>query len=76
MTEIITDSELTCPVCDFQETLTMPTDACIWFHECTKCHTLLKPKKGDCCVFCSFATMPCPPIQQDSSAKGGCCGST
>lgn len=73
---IIMDSTLTCPECDYQETLTMPTDACLWFHECTGCHTLLKPKKGDCCVFCSYATVPCPPIQQQDSNgdTGGCCG--
>ena len=42
---------------------TMPTDACQFFYECTGCHTVLRPKPGDCCVFCSFGTMPCPPIQ-------------
>ena len=25
--------------------------------------TFLKPKPGDCCVFCSYGTVPCPPIQ-------------
>ncbi len=64
MTEIITDSELTCPECSYQEILTMPTDACLWFHECTKCHILLKPKPEDCCVFCSYGSVPCPPIQE------------
>ena len=29
----------------------MPTDACLFFHECTACRTLLRPKSGDCCVF-------------------------
>jgi len=78
MKEIIDQSELTCPECGYQETLTMPADACLWFHECTKCHTLLKPKSGDCCVFCSYGSVPCPPIQEDLgsciSSKGGCCG--
>ena len=30
------------------------------------CGTLLRPKSGDCCVFCSYGTVPCPPIQQHS----------
>ncbi|WP_327036906.1 GDCCVxC domain-containing (seleno)protein [Methylomarinum vadi] len=33
----------------------------------------MKPKKGDCCVFCSYGTVPCPPIQE--SGDGCCCGS-
>ncbi len=24
----------------------------------------MKPKPGDCCVFCSFGDVPCPPIQE------------
>lgn len=41
----------------------MPTDACQWFHECKGCGTVLRPKPGDCCVFCSYGTVQCPPIQ-------------
>lgn len=48
----------------------MPTDACQWFYECEACHALLKPKPGDCCVFCSYGDVPCPPIQE----QRGCCG--
>ncbi|WP_133573878.1 GDCCVxC domain-containing (seleno)protein [Maritalea mobilis] len=68
--KIETQSTLTCPECGQAVTETMPTDACQWFYECTNCHTLLKPKPGDCCVYCSFGTVPCPPIQAGQS----CCG--
>nr|WP_272872732.1 GDCCVxC domain-containing (seleno)protein [Photobacterium arenosum] len=53
----------------------MPLDACLWFHECSNCHTLLKPHSGDCCVFCSYGSVPCPPIQHLRTSKqaGGCC---
>ena len=68
MTEIsaATDStELTsvlrCPECSFEEALEMPTDACVYFHRCGGCGVLLKPKAGDCCVFCSYGSVPCPP---------------
>ncbi|MFA5974276.1 MAG: GDCCVxC domain-containing (seleno)protein [Lentimicrobiaceae bacterium] len=67
--EIKTHSTITCPVCNNQETLQMPEDACQFFYECPQCKTLLKPKPGDCCVFCSYGDMPCPPIQKKSS----CC---
>ena len=42
----------------------MPTDACQWFYECPSCHSLLRPRAGDCCVFCSYGSVKCPPIQQ------------
>ena len=48
----------------------MPTDACQWFYECENCKTVLRPEAGDCCVFCSYGTNKCPPIQADGSA---CC---
>lgn len=60
---MIKESTLTCPECGFAETLEMPTDACLFFHVCTKCAVKLKPKMGDCCVFCSYGNVPCPPIQ-------------
>jgi hypothetical protein len=63
MVEIITHSNLTCPECGFTERLEMPTDACQFFHQCTNCKTVLKPQPGDCCVFCSYGDVPCPPIQ-------------
>jgi hypothetical protein len=56
----------------------MPTDACQWYHECEACHTLLKPRPGDCCVFCSYGDTPCPPVQMERAGQGGagCCGRT
>ncbi|MDX8380731.1 MAG: GDCCVxC domain-containing (seleno)protein [Ghiorsea sp.] len=56
-------STITCPQCGHQTTETMPTDACQWFYTCPSCQNLLKPLSGDCCVFCSYADIPCPPIQ-------------
>jgi hypothetical protein len=68
---LILESTLTCPECGHQATETMPTNACVFFYECAGCGVLLRPKQGDCCVFCSFGTVPCPPIQQ----QGSCCSS-
>ena len=82
MDNVIRDSKLICPRCGYSEVLEMPTDACLWFHECSGCHVLLKPTKGDCCVFCSYGSIPCPPIQlqkmghggSGGHSTGGCCG--
>lgn len=54
-------STITCPGCGFQKAEQMPTDSCVFFYECTGCNTMLKPKAGDCCVFCSYGSVPCPP---------------
>jgi hypothetical protein len=64
-------STLTCPACGYRSLETMPTDACQFFYGCDGCGTRLKPKAGDCCVFCSYGTVPCPPIQENG--KGVCC---
>jgi len=64
-------SIITCPHCDHQATETMPTDACVGFYPCKGCGRMLRPKRGDCCVFCTFGTIPCPPIQQDRAGVGG-----
>lgn len=64
MWDIALESTLKCPHCGHRRTETMPMDACIYFYECTHCGVLLTPRHGDCCVFCSFGTTPCPPRQQ------------
>ena len=56
-------SELTCPECGTRQVETMPNDACIYFYECKACGAMLRPRSGDCCVFCSFGSVACPPIQ-------------
>ncbi len=75
MDNIELESELTCPECGHQVVETMPVDLCQFYYECEGCGVLLRPKPGDCCVFCSFGTVPCPPIQQARAEgrEGGCC---
>ena len=70
---MILESTITCPHCGFHATETMPTDACQYFYECKGCGTLLRPKPGHCCVFCSFGSVPCPPIQIDGGLGSECC---
>jgi hypothetical protein len=69
--EIILQSTITCPKCGHQKEEIMPTDACQYFYECESCHEVLKPTDGDCCVYCSYGTNACPPIQE--GAKNNCC---
>lgn len=66
---ILLQSTITCPECSHSKEETMPTNACQFFYECESCKTVLKPKKGDCCVYCSYGTVACPPIQEGKN----CC---
>ena len=66
---MILESVITCPACGRGSAQTMPTDACLFFFECPLCGTRLKPKAGDCCVFCSYGSVRCPPMQTSKS----CC---
>jgi len=43
---LILTSTLTCPHCGFAVAEAMPTDACLYFYECTNCRILLRPKSG------------------------------
>ena len=45
----------------------MPTDSCTRFFQCESCESLLKPFPGECCVFCSYGAVKCPPIQAGDS---------
>ena len=64
MAETQLQSTLTCPNCGHQATEQMPTDACVVIYACKGCGEELKPLPGDCCVFCSYGSMPCLPVQE------------
>lgn len=68
MSEYVKQSTLTCPECGHQALETMPTDACQYYYDCKGCGAALKPKHGDCCVYCSYGDVKCPPMQ----LGGGC----
>ena len=60
-TKTIEGQEFACPKCQAKQSAKMPEDACQHFYKCQKCGEMLSPKKGDCCVFCSYADTKCPP---------------
>ncbi|HCS29209.1 MAG TPA: hypothetical protein DIW43_17255 [Spongiibacteraceae bacterium] len=68
MSNVKLSSTLCCPLCGHSKTEVMPTDHCQWFYECKACAAVLKPLPGDCCVYCSYGTVKCPPMQ-----AGECC---
>jgi len=66
----ILDVTITCPECGFAAKETMPVNACQYFYACRGCGALLRPKAGDCCVYCSYGDRPCPPMQEQTA---DCC---
>jgi hypothetical protein len=63
--EIVNQSTISCPNCGHKQIEIMPTDACQYFYECKNCKTVLKPRQGDCCVYCSYGSEKCPSVQQE-----------
>ncbi len=57
-------SAIPCPICGQEHIDQMPEDSCRFYWKCPACGIIAKPHEGDCCVFCSYADTPCPPIQK------------
>jgi hypothetical protein len=70
-TTVVEHSVVTCPNCHAAKIEMMPTDTCQFFYECAACGELLRPKRRDCCVFCSYGSVPCPSIQQRAIQQTG-----
>ena len=62
------EATITCPICGATKLERMLTDACLFFYECSACGSLLRPREGECCVFCSYGSTPCPPKQLEGRA--------
>lgn len=73
--EILLTSTVTCPACGTRTEAEMPTDTCQFFWACPACGEVIRPQEGDCCVFCSYGDVPCPPIQAERTGGEGasCC---
>jgi hypothetical protein len=67
---MIAESVITCPACGHRARERMPADACQYFYVCKGCGERLKPRPGHCCVFCSYGSVPCPPMQAGEGACG------
>jgi len=70
---MILESNITCPECGHIQQETMPENHCQYFYDCKGCAVVIKAKQGDCCVYCSYADIPCPPVQ---IAGASCCGAS
>ena len=62
--EIILITHITCPGCGALQTEIMPEGECVQFWECPACKAKWMPENDDCCVYCSYADIPCPSAQK------------
>jgi anaerobic selenocysteine-containing dehydrogenase len=60
---IVGDCVVTCPVCKTQVHEQMVSETPKLIYHCPKCLTWLSPKKGDHCIYDSYGSVKCPPIQ-------------
>jgi hypothetical protein len=60
---VVLTTRVVCPSCGYAAEERMPVNACRYFYRCEGCGVLMKPRPGDCCVYCSFGEMPCPDRQ-------------
>ena len=56
-------SIITCPGCGYKKEETIPENTCLQIYVCSNCGENLKPKAGDCCIFCSYGSVKCVPMQ-------------
>ena len=64
-------SSVQCPVCGTVEQRGMPIESPLRIYHCPQCKSWLSPKKGDHCIFDSYGSVPCAPIQiKARRAKG------
>lgn len=56
-------SVITCPECGHEQADAMPEFSCAISWHCPACAAVVRPLPGDCCVYCSYGSVPCPAIQ-------------
>jgi hypothetical protein len=61
-------SIITCPSCEGHEALEIPQGYSQHLYRCPSCSIILKPKSGDCCIFCSFGNLDCSSAEQNLAA--------
>lgn len=60
-------STIKCPVCKYKKDVPMALYSRRVQYDCEECNARLKAK--ECCVFCTYGSIPCPDKQQDNFDK-------
>ena len=68
---IVDDCVVTCPVCKTQVQEKMTSETPKLIYHCPVCKTWLSPKKNDHCIYDSYGSVKCPPIQVKTKRAAG-----
>jgi hypothetical protein len=60
---VVKNCVITCPVCNTKVQEVMSSETPKRKYHCPKCLTWLSPKSGDHCIYDSYGSVKCPPIQ-------------
>ena len=60
---IIYRNTLCCPNCNHTQSEDMPALDKTRFYQCEDCNEIVKARESDCCVYCSYGEVKCPPTQ-------------
>jgi hypothetical protein len=69
MATVTTASMIHCPTCGHEQLEHTPLDSYLIRYTCSACGQELRPLPGDCCVFCSYGSTPCPSVQREREQR-------
>lgn len=73
ISDVVKDSTITCPNCGATSREEMPQTSCLIVWDCPDCNAVARPVEGDCCVYCSYGDVPCPPLQMSGRGRPRAC---
>jgi hypothetical protein len=60
-------SVIKCPICKYKKEIPIPVGSLL-LYDCEECKARLKPKNEECCVLCSYGTVPCLKTQKERAS--------
>lgn len=63
-------TRITCRNCGATEDITMHSSLPERSFTCKKCTTVLLAHSDECCVYCSYGSVQCPPVQEIAKRLG------
>ena len=69
MASELLEAIITCPACGYRQRLTMEAFGQRLLWPCPACGSSLRPRPGEHCVYCSYASVPCPTVQRAQLAE-------
>ncbi|MGQ0828935.1 MAG: GDCCVxC domain-containing (seleno)protein [Bacteroidota bacterium] len=62
--KITIKSVITCIHCGHKKEEIMPQYTSQTAYKCNNCGVIITVKQGDCCIYCTYGSVPCPAAQR------------